>query len=349
VSAGTNVAVVLVILDGVGARRVRADTMPTLHTLATSGAWRPDGSEAVLCSATYPNILTLVTGSTPAQHRVFANPLFGHEFTAGAHTQTVFERASTCTSEFVVGDQYLIDVAKARTAGRHWPPEGVLPASAGVDDFGYATDAQVLPHAVAAAERAPDLLVVHFNGPDTASHLHGPDSPEAIESYRTVDAALAGFIDSLRPRWDELLVLIASDHDQEPIDDDRRIDLAGLAAARGVEAGVFHEGTAAVVVGRDACDDRWLSGVPGVEGSWLCEPGVRVIASAPHHWFAAPGYPSRGGGHGGPRTRDQVAVATGGHPMVAQIAQVWRHRRPAAQDWAGLVLAALKLATVAPR
>ncbi|MBO0681291.1 alkaline phosphatase family protein [Mycolicibacterium sp. S2-37] len=335
--------VVFVVLDGVGARWVRPDTMPVLHTLATSGAWRPDGSEAVLCSATYPNILTLVTGRSPSEHRVFANPLFGHRITDGAGVRTIFERAGSRTSEFVVGDQNLIDVAKGRTAGQHWPPEGILPATAMRDQFEYATDAEVLPHALSAVERRPDLLVVHLNGPDTACHVHGPESSAAREAYRTADAVLASLADALQPRWDELLLLIASDHDQESIHDDRRIDLVGLAEARGVDAAVFHEGTAAVVIGSDADDVRWLADVPGIEQSWHCEPGLRVVAAEPYCWFAARDYPARRGAHGGPRTRSQVAVAAGGHPMVAQIADSWRHRRPRAEDWADLALEALGL------
>jgi hypothetical protein len=329
---------VLVILDGVGARWVRPDTMPTLYSLAISGAWRPDGSEAVLCSATYPNILTLVTGTSPTQHRVFANPLFGHELAGNHAPPTVFERVGNRESEFIVGDQYLIDVGRARTAGRHWPPEGVLPSSARCDEFGYATDAEVLPHALAAVGRRPDLLVVHLNGPDTASHLHGPDSPAAAAAYRTSDTALASLVDALRPHWDDLLLLVTSDHDQETIRDDRRIDLIGTAAARGVDATVFHEGTAAVIVGPGAADGRWLSDVAGIERSWLVEPGLRVAASEPQRWFAAADHPTRGGAHGGPRTRGQVAVAAGGHPMVTQIADAWHHRRPRAEDWAGLAL-----------
>jgi hypothetical protein len=210
------------------------------------------------------------------------------------------------------------------------------------DEFGYAADAEVLTHAVEAAERRPDLLVVHINGPDTAAHLHGPDNAAAADAYRSADATLAGVIEALRPRWDELLVLIASDHDQEPIDDDRRIDLAGAAVERGVDATVVPEGTAAVVMGPGASDERWLSDVPHIEGSWLAEPGLRLVASAPRSWFAGPQQPSRRGGHGGLRTRDQVAVACGGHPMVSRLAQDWRRRRPRAQDWAGLVLAALR-------
>ncbi|PJK23558.1 alkaline phosphatase family protein [Mycolicibacterium goodii] len=334
----TGPMVVLVILDGVGARQVRPGTMPTLYSLATSGAWRPDGSEAVLCSATYPNILTLVTGSSPAQHRVFANPLFGHELAATASPRTIFERTGNRDTEFVVGDQYLIDVGRARTAGRHWPPEGVLPNGTVRDEFGYAADAEVLPHALAAVERRPDLLVVHLNGPDTASHLHGPDSEAAAASYRTSDTALASLVNALRPHWDDLLLLVTSDHDQETIHDDRRIDLVGLAATRGVDATVFHEGTAAVIVGPGAADARWLSDVAGIERSWLVESELRVAASERHHWFAAAGHPARGGAHGGPRTRGQVAVAAGGHPAVSRIAQIWRHRRPRAEDWAGLAL-----------
>ena len=333
-----NSAVVYVIVDGVGACRVRPDMMPALHALAVEGAWRPDGSQAVLCSATYPNVLTLLTGSTPREHRIFVNGLFG----GPAACATVFDRAPHVTSEIVVGDQHLIDVAGGRSAGRHWPPEGVLPPSAIRDEFGCAADAEVLTHAIEAAERHPDLLVVHINGPDTAAHRYGPDSPEAAGAYRSADATLSGVLEALRPRWDELLVLIASDHDQEPIDDDRRIDLSGLAAERGIDASVVHEGTAALVVGKDADDMRWLSNVPDIERSWRPEPEVRLVMSASRSWFATGAQSSRLGAHGGLRTRDQIAVATGGHPMVLQIAEAWRHRRPRAEDWAGLVLAALR-------
>lgn len=329
--------VVFVILDGVGARRVRPDTMPALHALAVSGAWRPEGAHAVLCSATYPNVVTLVTGTSPAAHRIFAN-----ELASGPPARaTVFERASESSSEMVAGDQCLIDVAGGRSAGRHWPPEGVLPPSAIRDEFGYAADAEVLTRAVEAAERRPDLLVVHINGPDTAAHLYGPGSSEATDAYRSADRTLAGILEALRPRWDELLVLIASDHDQEPVDDDRRIDLADVAEERGVKATVIHEGTAALVMGPEASDDRWLSDVPLVEQSWLAEPGLRIVTSAPRSWFATPAQSSRRGAHGGQRTRDQVAVAAGGHPAVTRIAASWRNRRPCAQDWARLVLAAL--------
>ncbi|WP_396903762.1 alkaline phosphatase family protein [Mycolicibacterium phlei] len=334
--------VVFVILDGVGARWVRPDTMPTLHVLATSGAWRQDGSQAVLCSATYPNILTLVTGHSPTAHRVFANGLFDHHSTEKTCTRTVFERATSRSSEFVVGDQFLIDVGQARTAGRHWPPDGMLPAAAACDEFGYAADAEVVSRALAAAERRPDLLVVHLNGPDTACHLHGPDSEAAAAAYATADASLATLVEALRPRWDDLLLLIASDHDQETVHDDLRVDLMGAAARRGVDAAVFHEGTAAVVLGPDAHDGRWLADIAGVEESWLIEPGVRVVTTQPHHWFAGPDHPTRRGGHGGHRTRAQVAVASGGHPIVADIAALWRRRRPRAEDWTNLMLAGLR-------
>ncbi|BBZ06928.1 phosphodiesterase [Mycolicibacterium doricum] len=347
-----SLAVVFVILDGVGARQVRPETMPALHALATAGAWRPDGAQAVLCSATYPNILTLVTGRSPEVHRVFANPLVGpqfvghqfvgHQFTADAYAPTLFELAASSSSEVVVGDQHLIDVAGARSAGRHWPPDGTLPPSAMRDEFGYAADEEVLPRAVEAAERRSDLLVVHLNGPDTAAHLHGPESARAADAYRSADATVANLVEVLRPRWDELVVLITSDHDQEPVDDQRRIDLARLATTRGVDATVYHEGTAALVIGGDAGDDRWLAGVPGIERSWLCEPGLRMVASTPHAWFASATQSSRHGAHGGPRTRDQVAIATGGHPMVSEIADRWRRRRPHAEDWTGLILAALR-------
>jgi hypothetical protein len=49
------------------------------------------------------------------------------------------------------------------------------------------------------------------------------------------------------------------------------------------------------------------------------------------------------GTHGGPRTRTQVAVVTGGHPLVPRLAATTAARRVTAADWAPTVAALLDL------
>ncbi|MEX1124377.1 MAG: alkaline phosphatase family protein [Acidimicrobiia bacterium] len=205
--------VVLIVLDGVGARWVRQDLMPTLAGWGAEGAVRPDGATSVLCSSTYPNFASIVTGSLPVDHGMFTNEVVvdgvsrrGSEL--GPNVPTFLGE----TSEVVVGDQDLIGVVAAYSAGRHWPPSGEVPAGTQLDSFGYVSDEEVTARVVESLERRPDLLFVQLNGPDTAAHIHGPESAEAIDSYRSLDRCLAVIDSAARSRWEGNLLLVTSDH-----------------------------------------------------------------------------------------------------------------------------------------
>ena len=334
--------VVFIVLDGLGARQVSPDLMPTLHGWGSEGLSRPDGATSVLCSSTYPNFGSIVTGALPTQHGIFANEVAvdGVPVPAsavGPSVATFFDESS----EVVVGDQHLIGVMAAHTAGRHWPPSGELPEEGtALDAFGYVADQEVAARVVASLEREPDLLFVQLNGPDTAAHAYGPDSDEAIESYRSLDRSLTDIDYALRSRWDETLLLVTSDHDQERVELSNRVDLGALAAERGVEVTVINEGTAAVLVGPGVETPGWLEGVAGVEASVRVSDDIRLVFSIPEWWFGHPWSPAFRGAHGGVRTRSTVAIAAGGHQSLEAAASAFRRPRFGAEDWFDLVQSA---------
>jgi hypothetical protein len=215
-----------------------------------------------------------------------------------------------------VGDQHLIQVMGAHRADEHWPPDGVLTDDIDRDGHGYAADHEVLPRLLVVLEGdRPDLVVGHLNEPDTAAHIYGPDSEGALESYRAADASIARIVDALQPTWDDTVLIIVSDHDQEDVDEP--IDLYPAAAATGFPLICLPEGTAAVIWGDDASNGMWLDGVGGVAGHREVQPGVRLAWSEPRHCFRPPAAfrqePPDRGAHGGIRTRSQVAIVAGGH------------------------------------
>ena len=53
--------------------------------------------------------------------------------------------------------------------------------------------------------------------------------------------------------------------------------------------------------------------------------------------------PTEPGTHGGPRTRAQVAVVTGGHPLATQVARAAASRTLSAIDWAPTIATLLEL------
>ncbi len=64
-----------------------------------------------------------------------------------------------------------------------------------------------------AAARAPwRFLFVAFPGPDGLTHLHGPDHPLVLDSYRQIDRALGRFLARIRCVSETPAIFVAADH-----------------------------------------------------------------------------------------------------------------------------------------
>ena len=328
--------VVVLVLDGLGARSVTHEVMPTLTDWAAGGLVRPDGATSVLCSSTYPNFASIVTGRAPLEHGIMTNQVVVERVArpaseVGPRTPTFLDE----DCEVVVGDQHLIGVMSAQTAGRHWPPDGRVPDGTELDLFGYVADREVANRVIEALDRRPGMIFAQLNSPDTFAHVHGPDSEEAVESYRELDSTL-GMIGSAI-RWDQDLVLVTSDHDQETIDPTKKIDLRTVAREHGLDVTVVDEGTAAMLTGPDGIQPSWVERVQGVE-SWVqVASDVAFVFSLPAWWFADPDFPDFRGAHGGPRTRSTVAVAAGAEALLSTIATRFSAAQLGAEDWFDLV------------
>jgi predicted AlkP superfamily pyrophosphatase or phosphodiesterase len=346
------VKVVLLVLDAQPHRHVSPETTPVLARLAASGGRAPSGGRAVLTSATYPNHASFVTGTDAVGHGLYANHVVRDGRVRRAHdvgpsSRTLFDacRDASRTAVAVFGDHHLVPVMGAAIAASHWPPDGALPAGRRLDDLGYLHDSETIGPLCAAGAEPFDLLVAQLNGPDTAAHLHGPDSPAAIAVYTETDGYVGQLVDALAPAWDETVLMVVSDHDQTTLDRDLDpVDLQAVADAAGLDVTVVLEGDGAVVVGEDPDEGRWLLGVDGVSGTVALAPGLRFVSAVPGRWFARAGTPAELVGiHGGLATRTQVAIVSGGHPAVPRLAAGLARRIPDAADWAVTVAELLSL------
>ena len=151
-----------------------------------------------------------------------------------------------------------------------------------LDLFGYVTDPEVTTRAIEALDRRPGMIFAQINSPDTFAHACGPDSEEAIQSYRELDAYLATIGSAIR--WDQDLVLVTSDHDQETVDPTKRIDLHTVADETGIDVTVVDEGTAAMITGAggftaDMGRKSPRSGELGPDCTWrrICVLSPRVV------------------------------------------------------------------------
>ena len=328
--------VVFCVIDSLPPRWVTPTVTPALWELAQGGGWHRAGGSAVLSSATYPNHASFATGTEPVDHRVITNRVWtGSEFTkahkVGPRGETLFDacRAAGTSNGAVVGDHKLIGVMAADRADHHWPPGGHLPDGVRRDEFRYAADETVLAAIDQTAVLDADVAVLHLNEPDTACHLYGPDSTEATTRFSATDEKLGAIIDHLA--WDDTVMIVVSDHDQEPVDDTDPIDLAAHLADAGAPGVVEPDGTAAAVVAGPPLSA--LLTLDTVVDGTMIDDDVALVWGEPGRVFGSEGYGLRGQ-HGSPRTARQVAVIGGGHPAVADLAVAIGESRPHATDWA---------------
>ena len=227
---------------------------------------------------------------------------------------------------------------------RRWPPGGRFAADVARDALDYADDAATAEQIADAVENGPELVVAQLNGPDTAAHLYGPDSDEALEAYRYNDAAIATVRQALAPRWDDWVVMVVSDHSQEAAGDEA-IDLDEVMRTKGIEARVIRDGSAAIVTGEGGGDPRWLDDVDAVVGVEPLADDTVVVWGRPgssfgKHPWGVPGI------HGSPRTTPQVAVVSGGHPAVGPVVEWVEATPPPATAWARVISRLLGLPAV---
>lgn len=338
----------LLVLDAMPPRHVDEITTPVLAALGAEGTSAV--GRAVMLSSTYPNHASFITGASPAVHGLLGNWVMTSRGPrpaqrVGPAVPTLFDacRAAGRTSAAIVGDQHLIGVMGAASADAHWPTDGVAPEGVVLDAHGYPIDDEVVVRlAPFLARGGPDLVVGHLNAPDTAAHVHGPDSEAALATYSSTDRWVGVLLEELRSDWDDTVLLIVSDHDQETASGAERIDLWGLAEERGL-VGV-PEGSGGIIWGDDPDAGRWLDGIDGIEGHEEAIPGARIVWCERGRRFDwPPGFtaPDEPGDHGGQATRNQVAIVAGGHPAAFAIGESLCRTSPSAEDWAPTIAALL--------
>ncbi len=343
--------VVMIIIDAMPHRYVDPIRTPRLWDQVVAGRRAPDGGTSLPMSVTYANHAAFVTGVDPAVTGVYGNHTWidGEGWvkapTAGPRAATLFDVVADAggRSVTIVGDHKLIAQMGGTRADHHWPPGGWIPDGTPRCEFGYPADVAVVA-AAGDADLDADLVVLHLNQPDTTSHLHGPNSQQALDQYTSTDAAYGQLIDLLADGWEHTVVLTLSDHDQETIDDPTPVPLAGALAAFG-NLSVVTEGTGALVHGpvdRQALDA--LHATDGVGGSERLSDDVWMAWTDPGRAFDEAPIAILGQ-HGSPRCRTQLAVVSGGDPRAAPLARRIEAARPSALDWAPIVADLLGIGT----
>lgn len=320
--------IILVGLDGFPLRHVTPAITPTLWRLADAEHGGRMTGSCGLPATTYPSFASLLTGTPPSTHGVWVTGPRPNApgWAAGQRVTvpTLLDRSQAAgrVARAVLGDHHLARVLRIPSSVLAWPPDGQPPAGTTLDAHGYATNAAVRPHLLAAAaDPSVDLLFVHLNEADTLGHDLGPDAPAVREVVAATDRLLGELVAALAPDWDRSVLLITSDHDMERRADAPRITLAP-ELLDGLAQDMVADGGAAVLrplPGRTQALVAALIEVDGVR-SVAVEPGGFVVAGAePGRIFAGAPNPVSTGIHGGPSTARTLAILAGGAPAAASV------------------------------
>lgn len=325
---------VMVVLDAFPNSLVSREHTPTLHQLARTGARQRLGGIAEMTAATYPNHATFVTGVSAVEHAVMTNRVWRDDLwvpaaMVGPAAPTLFEacRAEGRSSVAIVGDHSLVGVCGAAVADEHWPSNGVKPNDAKRGMSGYLADSEVLRAAARLDLTKFDFCFFQLDEVDGVRHAHGAWSDEALDQVRRTDHSLGLLTELLRPGWDDTVMFVVSDHDQEDVSDLDPIDLGPLLPDH---LDWDPQGTAAVVVG--SVHNDVLHAIPGIDGVASLDDSHHVVWGAEGQLFGAD-HGCRAE-HGSPRTGTQLAIVAGGHPATGQIERRLLAQRPKATRWA---------------
>ncbi len=325
------------ILDAFDPRRLDPHLTPTLWNWANRDGAVAGVGEAVMASCTYPNHASFITGVEPDTHGIFANHVVREEKVKGAWevgptVPTLFDRFGA-EAVAVLGDHHLVGVMGARAASSHWPPNGSIPDDCLLDPLGYPDDESVLPLLTKGLEERPRLVVGYFGSIDTYSHVYGPDSAEALDAYRRVDAKIAAIEEALN--WEETAVFVVSDHVQDTAEDRPGIDLRSVL---GDDVTVVDEGSASLC---GPIADHSLLNLDGVEGWRELPDGNTLVWCERGRYFGPFEEPILRGVHGGANTRTQLALVTGGDPLRLEAARQVAAGPVPASKWASLIESAI--------
>ena len=222
--------------------------IPTLRALKASGAWA-SGVVGVLPTVTYPSHTTMITGVPPLVHGIENNTVVDPE---GRSNGAWYWYARDIKVPTLPG---LLRASGHTTAAVSWPvtvgmeldynvpehfrsrhPEALsllraLSTPRNLIELYEAGLPSPLPWPATDAERAglaayiirtfrPAYTMLHIFDNDSASHEHGPDSPQALAALEESDAHVKRVLDALgeagiRERTD---VVIVSDHGFLPLE-----------------------------------------------------------------------------------------------------------------------------------
>jgi arylsulfatase A-like enzyme len=198
--------VLIVSVDGLRPDLALRAKMPHLRRLMEAGAYS-FWAQTIPAAITLPSHCSMLTGVGMEKHGVNWNKDRLAARTRYTQVPTLFELAKKAgyTTAMVAGKSKF--VALARPGTLDW---SVLP-----DTDEFSSDEQVAQEATnLLRQHAPQVMFVHFAGPDDSGHLHEWGSPQQVRTIEGVDEGLGQVLAELdrQKLTESTLVVLTADH-----------------------------------------------------------------------------------------------------------------------------------------
>lgn len=264
--------VILLSLDGVRHDYPDLGDFPALARMAREGA-RAEGLVPVFPSLTFPNHVSLATGTYPDRHGIVANSFLDRRRGLFHYSGD----ASWIEAEplWVAAERQGVRSAVYFWVGSEtdWRGVGASLRVAPFDDRVPESEkvTRILSWLDLPAAERPRLVLAWWHGADSAGHRHGPASAEVLRDLAGQDRALATLEAGLDARklWADTTLLVVSDHGMTQ----RRegVALAPALEAAGIRARVVPAATLAHVFLKDPARARdAVAALSKLEGVHAC-------------------------------------------------------------------------------
>ena len=189
--------VVLISMDGLGARFVTPEIMPFLAGLAEAGASAKQASTN-MPSVTLPSHVSMLTGLCTETHGVTWND----NRPGYPEAEDLFEVAHNA------GLYTMMLVAKLKLK------QITEPANVDRQEIRYHGDPSVMEAAMEMIREDFNLFFIHLPGGDDYGHTQGWDSSAQLENFTATDALLKTFVEALAAKdgLKETLLIFTADH-----------------------------------------------------------------------------------------------------------------------------------------
>jgi predicted AlkP superfamily pyrophosphatase or phosphodiesterase len=205
-AVGASPRVVIVSIDGLRPDVALRAHMPALRSLMARGSYTMFAATTDV-AITLPSHVSMLTGVPPAKHGIHFNldPGPGDPIEPAWPTLLQLAHRAGLTTAMSAGkSKFSVFASPGALDLTFLPPRG-----------GTASDSAVAATARGwIATRRPQVLFVHFAGPDLVGHAEGWGSPAQIRAAAVADRALGQVLGALKRAGltDSTLVIVSADH-----------------------------------------------------------------------------------------------------------------------------------------